>query len=142
MLATTIAISGSAAQGGAQRQAPQEARQPQGPLIDYEAVLYAQPRMIDEMMADVLPFMRERRFAFDLELFVLAKRRGFTDLHPAPVELGERLAGSTVTTKAVVRTLRDSLTIWKRLNIHGAYPRPAVPATTIARDLAHLQAAA
>lgn len=115
-----------------------------------------------EMMADVLPFMHERRFAFDLELFVVAKRRGFSDLHPAPVELGERLAGSTVTTKAVVRTLRDSLTIWKRLNIHGLYPHhtvvpvralpaavAAVPATVVpamaeARmaDLGELQAVA
>lgn len=108
-----------------------------------------------EMMADVLPLMHERRFAFDLELFVVAKRRGFTDLRPAPVELGERLAGSTVTTKAVIRTLRDSLTIWKRLNIHGAYPKaqralssvvmPSAPAVAVAAtrsDLGHLQAVA
>ena len=97
-----------------------------------------------EMIADVLPHMHERRFAFDLELFVVAKRRGFTDLRPAPVELGERLAGSTVTTKAVVRTLKDSLVIWKRLYLKGLYPAPTFAADypVVFEDLGHLQAVA
>jgi glycosyltransferase involved in cell wall biosynthesis len=96
-----------------------------------------------ELMADVLPHMHERRFAFDLELFVVAKRRGHDDLRPAPVELGERLAGSTVTSKAVLRTLKDSLTIWKRLYLHGLYPASTefVPAS-LSDDLGHLQAVA
>jgi hypothetical protein len=95
------------------------------------------------MMADVLPHMHERRFAFDLELFVVAKQRGFTDMRPAPVELGERLAGSTVTTKAVVRTLRDSLTIWKRLHLHDLYPAAGREQDgRVLEDLGQLQAAA
>jgi O-antigen/teichoic acid export membrane protein len=95
------------------------------------------------MMADVLPHMHERRFAFDLELFVVAKQRGFTDMRPAPVELGERLAGSTVTTKAVLRTLRDSLTIWKRLHLHSLYPAASREQGISAfEDLGQLQAVA
>ncbi|MCB0980673.1 MAG: glycosyltransferase [Acidimicrobiaceae bacterium] len=89
-----------------------------------------------ELVADVLPWMQERRFAMDLELFVVAKRRGFTDLRPAPVHLGERLSGSTVTRAAIVRTLRDTLTIWHRLHVRRAYPvravaAPAVPAHVV-----------
>jgi glycosyltransferase involved in cell wall biosynthesis len=75
-----------------------------------------------EVAADVLPWMRENRFAFDLELFVVAHRRGHRDLRPAPVRLGERLAGSTVTAKAILRTLRDTITIWGRLHLARAYP--------------------
>lgn len=74
-----------------------------------------------ELVADVLPWLQERRFAMDLELFVVAKRRGHLDMRPAPVHLGERLAGSTVTTKAIVRTLRDTLTIWRRRYVDRAY---------------------
>ena len=109
--------------------------------------------MTRTMAADVLPFMQERRFAFDLELFVVAKRRGHRDLLPAPVELGERLAGSTVTTKAVLRTVRDMFTIWYRATVQRAYPAatPATPAQpqvqpefapVAAGDLARLRVAA
>lgn len=81
-----------------------------------------------DVAAAIVPWARERRFAFDLELFVLARTFGFTRLHPAPVHLGERLAGSTVTRSAVVRTLRDTVTIWSRLHLARAYPSPAAAA--------------
>ncbi len=97
-----------------------------------------------DLAAAVLPWAQERRFAFDLELFVLARRLGFTALEPAPVHLGERLAGSTVTRAAVLRTLRDTLTIWQRLHLGGAYParatrtvaRPAVARPTVLAPVA------
>lgn len=103
-----------------------------------------------QMAADVLPHMRERRFAFDLELFVVAKRRGHRHLVSAPVELGERLAGSTVTAKAVLRTVRDMLTIWYRVTVQRAYPagpvtvapRPVPQPALATGDLAHLRVAA
>jgi hypothetical protein len=88
--------------------------------------------------------MREDRFAFDLELFVVAHRRGHRDLRPAAVHLGERLAGSTVTAKAILRTLRDTLTIWARLHVARAYPTAGgrVIALPTAADLAPLATAA
>lgn len=101
--------------------------------------------MTRKMAAQVLPHMRERRFAFDLELFVLARRFGFRNLMPAPVELGERLAGSTVTSKAILRTLRDMLTIWRRATLQRAYPTVvAAPLAFPTRtpDLAPVQLAA
>ena len=67
-----------------------------------------------DVLADVLPKLQETRFAFDLEFFVAAKAHGITDMVPAPVRLEERTAGSTVGTKAILRTIRDTLTIYTR----------------------------
>jgi hypothetical protein len=86
------------------------------------------------VLDDVLPLLREQRFALDLELFVVARRRGHLDLRPAAVHLGERLAGSTVTSKAIARTLRDVMTIWSRLRFSGAYPMPARTAPVFALE--------
>jgi hypothetical protein len=64
--------------------------------------------------------MRERRFAFDLEFFVAAKAAGIRDLHAAPVRLETRTAGSTVTTGSILRTIRDTFTIYGR-HLRGHY---------------------
>ena len=52
------------------------------------------------MIADVLPLLRESRFALDLELLVLARRLGYTRIVEAPVRIRERF-GSTISLKAV-----------------------------------------
>ncbi|KUL21427.1 glycosyltransferase family 2 protein [Actinoplanes awajinensis] len=67
-----------------------------------------------DVLTEVLPRLRERRFAFDLELFVAAKEAGITDLHAAPVRLEARTAGSTVSTASITRTIRDTFTIYGR----------------------------
>ncbi|MEV6595781.1 glycosyltransferase family 2 protein [Actinoplanes sp. NPDC051346] len=67
-----------------------------------------------DVLATILPRMQERRFAFDLELFVAAGAAGINDLKAAPVRLEERVAGSTVTTKSIVRTIRDTFVIYRR----------------------------
>jgi hypothetical protein len=76
----------------------------------------------------VLPRLREERFAFDLEFFVAAKAAGLTRLVAAPVTLGERLAGSTVTATTILRTLGDALTVHGRLHLTPTYrTAPATP---------------
>jgi len=92
------------------------------------------------LASDLVRHARECRFALDLELFVIARRLGHRDLVAAPVHLGERLAGSTVTVKAILRTLRDSLVIWGRLHGTDAYPAKvatvhALPTRIAAADL-------
>lgn len=88
-----------------------------------------------DVLADLLPRLRERRFAFDLEFFVAAKAAGIHGFVGAPVRLSERVAGSTVTGKAILRTVRDTFVIFGR-NLTGQY-RPAVaPVTVIARPQA------
>ena len=67
-----------------------------------------------DVLAAVLPRLRERRFAFDLELFVAADAAGIDDLKAVPVRLEERVAGSTVTSATIVRTIRDTFVIYRR----------------------------
>jgi Glycosyl transferase family 2 len=83
-------------------------------------------------MQSVLPRLREERFAFDLEFFVAAKAAGVRSFHAAPVVLSERLAGSTVTMKTILRTLADALTVFGRLHLTPAYRvAPAVAVTAL-----------
>jgi glycosyltransferase involved in cell wall biosynthesis len=76
-----------------------------------------------DVLTEVLPRLRERRFAFDLELFVAAKTAGITDLKSAPVCLETRVAGSTVTTSSIIRTIRDTFVIYgrRRANHYAAF---------------------
>lgn len=96
-----------------------------------------------DAMAKVLPVMREQRFAFDLEFFVAAKQAGVTRMQAAPVELRERLAGSTVGVKAILRTVREALTIFGRLHLTSLYREHRAPviALPVVHDDAILQAA-
>ena len=53
-------------------------------------------KLVDRrVIADVLPLLRESRFALDLELLVLARRLGYTRIVEAPVRIEERF-GSTI----------------------------------------------
>ncbi len=74
-----------------------------------------------DAMAKVLPNLREQRFAFDLEFFVAAKQAGISRMQAAPVELRERLAGSSVGVKAILRTIREALNVFGRLHLTGTY---------------------
>lgn len=73
-----------------------------------------------EVIASVLPHMSEDRFAFDLELLVLAQHCGFHKLHELPVRIEKRLT-STVSPKAVLQTLLDTFGIFYRLRISKSY---------------------
>lgn len=73
-----------------------------------------------DVLTTLLPRLQERRFAFDLELFVAAKAAGIRNLVGAPVHLNVRNGSSTVTTRSILRTIRDTFVIYAR----GHY-RPA-----------------
>ncbi|MGH3578587.1 MAG: glycosyltransferase, partial [Mycobacterium sp.] len=76
-----------------------------------------------DVLAAVLPLMVEKRFAFDLELFVVARRLGYRSFFEAPVHLGDRFT-STIDMWAVARTLADTLAIFYRLRLRPSYGRP------------------
>lgn len=76
-----------------------------------------------EVLAEVLPLMLERRFAFDLELFVVARHLGHERFFEAPVRIAQRFT-STISLRAVWMTLLDTLAIAWRLRVSGAYGRP------------------
>ncbi len=74
-----------------------------------------------DALAEVFPFLCEDGFALDLELFVALRRAGRTGSLGMPVSLNERLAGSTVSTRTMVRTLGDTLRVFARANLRRGY---------------------
>jgi glycosyltransferase involved in cell wall biosynthesis len=75
-----------------------------------------------EVIASVLPLLVERRFAFDLELIVVARHLGFDRLFEAPVRIEERFR-STISARAVRGMLVDTLAIFTRLRVLHRYGR-------------------
>ncbi|HVC14449.1 MAG TPA: glycosyltransferase [Acidimicrobiales bacterium] len=76
-----------------------------------------------EVLADVLPRMLEKRFAFDLELLVVADKLGYGRFVEVPVRIRQRF-GSTVSVRAVAGMLVDLFAIFYRLRISGSYDLP------------------
>jgi glycosyltransferase involved in cell wall biosynthesis len=78
-------------------------------------------KLVDRrVIADVLPLLRESRFALDLELLVLARRLGYTRIVEAPVRIQERF-GSTISPKAVVLLLVDTIGLFIRFSVRHQY---------------------
>jgi glycosyltransferase involved in cell wall biosynthesis len=78
-------------------------------------------KLVDRrVISDVLPLLRESRFALDLELLVLAHRLGYTKIVEAPVRIEERF-GSTISLKAVWLLLKDTLALFVRYSIRRQY---------------------
>ena len=80
-----------------------------------------------DVLAAVLPHMVEKRFAFDLEMFVVARRLGYRRFIEAPVRINERFS-STISPRAVLMLLLDTLAIFYRLRVlrfyGGSIPAP------------------
>jgi glycosyltransferase involved in cell wall biosynthesis/O-antigen/teichoic acid export membrane protein len=81
-----------------------------------------------DVLAAVLPRMVEKRFAFDLELFVIARRLGYKRFLEAPIRLRHQFT-STVSWRSVYRSLLDTMAIWYRLRILHFYDGDQAPAT-------------
>lgn len=79
-----------------------------------------------QALTDVLPRLREQRFAFDLEFFVAARAAGINRMAAAPVAIEARMAGSTVGRAAITRTLSDALTVLARLHFSPTYRTPVI----------------
>jgi glycosyltransferase involved in cell wall biosynthesis len=75
-----------------------------------------------EVLEAVLPQMFEKRFAFDLELLVVARLCGFDRIAELPVRI-ERRFGSTISLPAVAGIVADTLAIWWRLRVRRLYAR-------------------
>jgi glycosyltransferase involved in cell wall biosynthesis/O-antigen/teichoic acid export membrane protein len=81
-----------------------------------------------ETLAAVLPKMAEKRFAFDLELLVVASRTGYRHFVELPVQIAERFT-TTVSPQAVWRTLLDTFAIFYRLRVTRFYGPQLTPAS-------------
>jgi glycosyltransferase involved in cell wall biosynthesis len=75
-----------------------------------------------EVLADVTPLLAIKRFAFDLELLVVAHRLGYRKICEAPIRLDYQFE-STVDLGAAWRVLWDTAAIFYRLRILRYYDR-------------------
>ncbi len=87
-----------------------------------------------DVLSAVLPRMLEKRFAFDLELFVIARRLGYKRFLEAPIRLRHQFT-STVSWRSVYRSLLDTMAIWYRLRILHYYDGDQAPATPSSEQL-------
>jgi O-antigen/teichoic acid export membrane protein len=76
-----------------------------------------------EVLADVLPRMIEKRFAFDLEMFVVARYLGYSRLFEAPIRIEHQFT-STISVKSVLHMFTDTAAIFYRLRFLRYYDRP------------------
>jgi len=76
-----------------------------------------------DVLATVLPYLVEERYAFDLELFVVARHLGYRQVEELPVRIRRRFS-STISVLAVLGILRDTLAIYWRLRWRHSYDRP------------------
>lgn len=77
-----------------------------------------------DVVGEVMPYMRERGYAFDLEFFVVARHLGYVRLCEVPVVIRERFS-STIDTRAVAAIIRDTISVYIRLR-KGHYRRAGV----------------
>lgn len=73
-----------------------------------------------EVLEAVLPLMHEKRFAFDLELLVVAQLQGFDRFEELPVRIQRRF-GSTISLMAVAGIIADTVAIWWRMRVRRTY---------------------
>lgn len=84
-----------------------------------------------EVLAEVLPRMVEKRFAFDLELLAVGHRLGYRQIAELPVTIRQRFP-STISPKTVWRMLQDTLATFWRLKMLRFYDAPLVePSITV-----------
>lgn len=69
-----------------------------------------------EVVRAVLPAMVEERYAFDLEIFVLAQRVGFRSFVELPVRVDKQYT-TTVSARAASTILRDTLNVFWRSRV-------------------------
>jgi len=75
-----------------------------------------------QVLADALPLIAVKQFAFDLELLVVARLLGYTRVVEAPIQLSYRFS-STISPGAVYRILWDTAAIFYRLHVTHYYAR-------------------
>lgn len=68
-----------------------------------------------EVIATVLPLLRVKRYAFDLEVLAVAAEFGFDRVEQVPVRLEYQFTGSGIDRRAVLRMLQDVLAIVYRV---------------------------
>lgn len=75
-----------------------------------------------EVLEDVLPALTVDHFAFDIEILVLARKKGYTRIYESPIKL-DFTGASSITSRTfwriILRMLMDTLGVFYRLHIAG-----------------------
>lgn len=79
-----------------------------------------------DVLLKILPRALVKRYAFDLELLVIANHLGYQRIFEAPVEMDFNAITSSVTKRAIMNALTDTLAIFYRLRILRYYDRAHV----------------
>ena len=87
-----------------------------------------------EVLADVLPRLYEKRYAFDLELLVVARSLGYKRVFEAPVRVDYKFS-SQVRPGSVVRIALDTAAIFYRHYVLGSYATDSRTLTARVVDL-------
>ena len=77
-----------------------------------------------KVVEDIMPRLLVKKFAFDIEVLVVAHSVGYTKIVEAPIELNYDFKGSLVTKNLfneLIRTFWDTIAIFYRLKIQGFY---------------------
>lgn len=77
-----------------------------------------------EVLQNCLPRLVIKAFAFDLELLVVAKMLGYSQIVEVPIILNYRFS-STISAKAVKKVLWDTFAIFYRKNLLKFYDQPS-----------------
>ncbi len=73
----------------------------------------------------VMPLLLVKRYAFDLEMLMVAKQLGFGRLFEAPVEMNFNAAISGVSWTAIVRMFIDTMAVFYRAKVLNYYRKQA-----------------
>ena len=79
-----------------------------------------------EVLLKCLPRALVKRYAFDLELLVIAKHLGYHRFFEAPVDMVFNAGNTSLTSPAILKALQDTAAIWYRLRIIRYYDKPHV----------------
>jgi hypothetical protein len=75
-----------------------------------------------KVLAEALPLLAIKKFAFDLELLVVARQLGYRNVCEAPISLNYQFQ-TTVNLRSAWRVLWDTAAIFYRLRILHFYDR-------------------
>lgn len=94
-----------------------------------------------EVLAAVLPRIVVKRYAFDLELLVVAHHLGYSHVMEAPVRIGQRFS-STINHRAIMSILIETAAIFYRRNVLRYYDECHIHVPLDAQVEAELSASA
>lgn len=78
-----------------------------------------------DVLLKIFPYILGKKYAFDIELLVAAKKQGFNKVFEAPVHLELNLAGGTgINAKAIREIISDTLAVFYRKHFLHWYDKP------------------